>query len=288
MPFRWNRLPSGWLPDDVRTLRGMSAEDVNTVRRTCDSLGLPTREIWGAAKEPRALLNQLLKHRGLPYRDSTSSNSYDDRNADAYVGLLLEVGGISMTLLRRKTHASVAATDVLEYVLNCPSGDLPIHDAFTRQEYDDLFVHSYPAQALRISRLPDADWRRVLDRVPQQASEIVYDMKFEQDNHLVCLRCFRTIKEGVYCPCSGCGQLIHFSSCDLPPDTDNGPMTTRLERSRADGARCAVCENREIWEEWTEARGPSLLGDAEPRDPEEEPLEEKLKKVYYRITRRFE
>lgn len=180
----------------------------------------------------------------------------------------------------------------------CPSihPQLPLSNSDTPRErrfhptgYDNVFAHSHPAQALRNAKSPNEDWRRVLDRVPHEASDIIYDRKISE--YLVCLRCFRPILSGVYtCPCSGCGNLVHFRSCDPQHNSTIEPIKgIALQRSKADEARCAVCANKETWEEWTKSRGPPLSGDYEPEEEEleEEPLDTTLKRVLYKIGEEY-
>ncbi|KAK1778518.1 hypothetical protein QBC45DRAFT_376634 [Copromyces sp. CBS 386.78] len=175
---------------------------------------------------------------------------------------------------------------VLRFILNCPKG-LPFRDAFTLQEYDNIFAHSYPAQALKNAKSPNEDWRKVLDRIPRDAEVITYT--FEEDELLVCLNCFRQLYPGNCArPCLGCGNLVHR---DCGGKKDTRQVFTRfeddfiyLQHPDPKSTNCAICRDKEHWEEWTQSRGPPLPGDYESCEEEmdPEPLEWKLEMIEYK------
>ncbi|KAK3948349.1 hypothetical protein QBC32DRAFT_365122 [Pseudoneurospora amorphoporcata] len=171
---------------------------------------------------------------------------------------------------------------VLRFILNCPKG-LPFRDAFTLQEYDNIFAHSYPAQALKNAKYPNEDWRKVLDRITRDAEVITYT--FKKDELLVCLNCFRPLYPGnCASPCLGCGNLVH-SDCGGKKDLPRIKADfIYLEHPEPKSTNCAICRDREQWEVWTQSRGPPLPGDYKSceEEMEQEPLESKLERIRYK------
>lgn len=171
-------------------------------------------------------------------------------------------------------------TDVLRFILNCPE-ELPFRDAFTRQEYDNIFAHSYPAQALKNAKSPNEDWREVLDRISHEAEVIIYTLK--EDELLVCLNCFRPISRGNCArPCLGCGNLVHEDCRKKDMPTIKADFID-LQHPKPDSKECAVCRDKKKWEEWTQSDGPPLSGDYDSGEEEmdQEPLESKLESIKF-------
>ena len=175
-------------------------------------------------------------------------------------------------------------TVVLRFILNCPR-QLPLRNTFTQQEFDNIFAHSYPAQAIRNSKSKSENWCELLARIPGEARDIYYLPK--KDELLVCLLCFRPIGRG-YCarPCHGCGNLVHV---DCGPekrfDTKN-PHLVRLQRTQPDPELCGVCENyRGTWKKWLQSPCLPLPGDFQSDESEvdKETMESKLDRVMYII-----
>ncbi|KAK3485987.1 uncharacterized protein B0T23DRAFT_448751 [Neurospora hispaniola] len=263
MPFKERSFPPDWhTMDDTEH---WSVEALYGLRAVCRMLDIELHVEEDIPKDSVELLNDLMKHFGLPYRDVNSCWGcscmcrffYGQRMYDYCEHIIY----------------------VLRFILNCPK-ELPFRDAFTRLEYDSIFAHSYPAQALRNAKSPNEDWRKVLDRIPGEAEVIIYAPK--EDELLVCVNCFRSINGGNCAqPCLGCGNLVH-QDC-LKKDTPTLDFL-RLRHPKPDAKECAVCQEKESWEKWTESQGPPLSGAYEPSEEEEmkdESLKPKLMRIKY-------
>ncbi|KAK3491805.1 hypothetical protein B0T13DRAFT_404158 [Neurospora crassa] len=263
MPFKERSFPPDWhTMDDTED---WSVEALCGLRKLCRMLDIELHVEEDIPKDSVELLNDLMKVFGLPYRD------------------VMSCWGCSCMCRflqgQRMNDYCEHIIYVLRFILNCPK-ELPFRDAFTRPEYDSIFAHSYPAQALRNAKSPNEGWCKVLDRIPHEAEVIIYAPK--EDELLVCVNCFWPINGGNCAqPCPGCGNLIH-QDC-YKKDTLTLDLL-RLRHPKPDAKKCAVCQEKQRWEKWTESQGPPLTGDYEPSEEEEmkdESLKPKLMRIKY-------
>ncbi|EAA32946.3 hypothetical protein GE21DRAFT_6536 [Neurospora crassa] len=325
MPFKERSFPPDWhTMDDTEN---WSVEALHGLRKLCRMLDIELHVEDDIPKDSEQLLNELMKHFGLPYRDLMSCWVHHVKNHNHYDEYLSEAKKNNYILLKAERWETITEPSclttlfrlwspaesmgkigvriglkgcscmcrflqgqrmndycehiiyVLRFILNCPK-ELPFRDAFTRPEYDSIFAHSYPAQALRNAKSPNEDWRKVLDRIPHEAEVIIYATK--EDELLVCVNCFQPINGGNCAqPCLGCGNLIHQDCYKKNTPTLD---FLRLRHPKPDAKKCAVCQEKQRWEKWTESQGPPLTGDYEPSEEEEmkdESLKPKLMRIKY-------
>lgn len=107
MPFRRRFFPPGWQPLDLIYYSDYPKETLEGLRKICEMLGLKTEDQSGIRKSPQGLMNTLMKHYGLPYRDTEASMTYENINLNAYWDLLREAEKSSFTLLKVSASRNV-------------------------------------------------------------------------------------------------------------------------------------------------------------------------------------
>lgn len=106
MPFKERSFPPGWHPmDDIEV---WSVEEQRGLRQLCSELNIGLHVVEDIPKDSVELVNELMKHLDLPYRDVSSCRVHHMKNQNHYDEYLSEARKYNYTLLDAERYGTTS------------------------------------------------------------------------------------------------------------------------------------------------------------------------------------